>query len=118
MLSPSFLVLPRAFACAAVLALGQSGASAYRSLVSISGFVLHCDSRNVPSVDLGDTGKVTAGVRTYATQLHSDGRYTRNVAYSKLGYNLYVYSSRTSSPVWQQRITAGRQQTICITSLS
>lgn len=117
MLSTSFLVLTRAFACAAVLTLSLRGASA-QSLVSISGFVLHCDSRNVRSVDLGDTVKVTDGTRTYAAQLNSDGSYTLNVADSKRGYNLYVYSSRTPTPVWQQRIAAGRQQTICITSLS
>jgi hypothetical protein len=116
MLSPSFLVLTRAFACTAVLALSLRGASAQP--LSISGFVLHCDSHNVRSVDIGDTVRVTDGVRTYAAQLNSDGSYTLNVADSKRGYNLYVYSSRTSSPVWQQRITAGRQQTICITRLS
>ncbi len=116
MLNTSFLSLTRAFAYAAVLALSLRSASAYPTpLVSISGFVLHCDSRNVRSVDLGDTVRVTDGIRTYAAQLNSDGSYALNVG-SSPAYNLYVYSSRKSSPVWQQRITAGRQDTICIPS--
>jgi hypothetical protein len=108
-----FLALGRAFAYAAVLALTLRSASADPSLVSISGFVLHCDSHNARSVDLGDTVRVTDGRQTYAVQVNSDGSYALNVGASP-AYNLYVYSSRKPSPVWQQRVTAGRQQTICI----
>jgi hypothetical protein len=113
----SFLAIARAFSYAAVLILTLGGPSAPQPLVSISGFVLHCDARGSPSVNLGDTVKVTDGKQSYAAQLNSDGSYTLTVQPSA-AYNLYVYASGRTAPVWQQRITAGSQNTICIRSAS
>jgi hypothetical protein len=113
----SFFAIARTFSFVAIMVLTLGCPSAAQTLVPISGFVLHCDARGSRSVNLADTVKITDGNQWYAAQLNSDGSYTLHVRPSA-AYNLYVYSSGRTAPLWQQRISAGSQNTICIPSAS